>query len=326
MNDYTQIIYEEKNFINKMKEIIVPFLDQKRNSAFFKLKNNKMLHYEEYMHPEERAAILISHGFCEFTRKHDELIYTLYQEGYSVYIVDHLGHGYSSRDVDDYAKVHISSYDEYTDSLHHFITEIIAYKNPNRKLALFGHSMGGAISTLYLEEHPSVFSCAILSSPMLEINYGKNPKFIVMIIMHFLHLFNKSKEYAPGGDHGFNPTPVFETSSCLSKNRYDYIFNHRLSDKHFQTYNSTNGWIRASMKAVKKIRRNAHKVNLPILLFQAELDTLVNPKGQISFANHSKNTKLIFMPGSKHEIFNALTSTRIDYYTQLFLFLDEQFS
>jgi lysophospholipase len=323
MSTHTQVIFEEENFIDKMHEVVVPFLDKTRNSAFFELKNRKQLHYEEFIHPNEKAIIVISHGFCEFTRKYDEVIYTFYQEGYSVYVVDHLGHGYSSRDVDDLAEVHISSYDEYVASLHTFISEIVIPNNPNSKLVLFGHSMGGAISTLYLEEHPGIFSCAVLSSPMLEIAYGKNPKFIVWLLMRFMNLLNRQKEYSPGSK-GFDPRPVFETSSCLSKARYDYIFNHRLSDKHFQTYSSSNGWIDASMKATKKIHKNASKVNIPILLFQAELDTMVAPKGQDRFAATSENTNLKIISDSKHEIFNALVPARINFYNELFHFLDTQ--
>ena len=64
----------------------------------------KELHYESYVNKDAKGVIVISHGFCEFTLKFEEVIFRFYEKGYSVYIIDHRGHGYSHRSVKDPGK------------------------------------------------------------------------------------------------------------------------------------------------------------------------------------------------------------------------------
>jgi alpha-beta hydrolase superfamily lysophospholipase len=52
----------------------------------------------------------------------------------------------------------------------------------------------------------------------------------------------------------------------------------------------------------------------------------VKPGGQKRFAKKSKNTRLVVMPDSKHEIYNGDTEIREEYYHKVFVFLDEQLS
>ena len=54
---------------------------------------------------------------CEFAEKYNEVAYRFLQEGYSVYVPEHRGHGYSGREVDDPELVHVQSYDRYVTDL-----------------------------------------------------------------------------------------------------------------------------------------------------------------------------------------------------------------
>jgi len=49
----------------------------------------------------------------------------------------------------------------------------------------------------------------------------------------------------------------------------------------------------------------------------------VKPGGQKKFSIKSKNTKLVAIPKSKHEIFNATTEIRREYYHKIFDFIEE---
>lgn len=316
-------IMDEEHYVETMEKAVLPFLKKIVNIGSFKIADGREIHYEEYIHSNEKAAIVISHGFCEFTKKYEEVIYYFYQAGYSVYIMDHLGHGYSSRVVRDKSKVHITSYNEYVSSFHTFIQKVVLKEDIDRKLVLFAHSMGGAISALYLEEHPTVFNCSILSSPMLELNYGKNPAILVWLLMTYKKIRHAEEEYAPGST-AFDGIPIFKQSSCLSESRYQFQFNYRLHDKYYQTYSASCSWVSASIKAIKTLQKNANNITSPILLFQAGKDTTVKPDGQYKFAKKSKNTELVIMQNSKHEIYNALLDTRVKYYERIFVFLDTQ--
>lgn len=320
--DNDKIFLGEEDYMDKMERIVRPLLKMNCKTGYFTSFDGTRIFYECYEHPREKAAIVMSHGFCEFTKKFEEVIFYFFQAGYSVYIPDHRGHGYSQRSVRDGGKVHVRSYEEYVQDLHGFITDIVLQGAVHRKLVLYAHSMGGAIAALYLEQYPEVFSRAILSSPMLEIDFGIAPAWIVWLVMLFKKLTHSEEDYVWG--HGaFDGIPQFETSSCLSEARYKDIFTKRLQDTNYQTYGASCAWTLASLRAVRELNRNARLVKTPTLLIQAGKDTTVRPGGQKKFARHSQNTRLVAIPASKHEIYNAGTAIREEYYHKIFSFLEE---
>ena len=78
------------------------------------------------------------------------------------------------------------------------------------------------------------------------------------------------------------------------------------------------------MNAVKKLQKNAHKVDIPVLLMQADNDMVVDNKGQDKFAKANKNVILIKIPNSKHEIYGSDYNTIKWYYDIIWKFLDKQ--
>ncbi|MDF2942250.1 MAG: Lysophospholipase [Herbinix sp.] len=322
MTGYEKMFLGEEDYMNKMVHIVRPLLENNRKTGYFTSFDGTRIFYEYYDHPQEKAAIVMSHGFCEFTKKFEEVIYYFFQAGYSVYICDHRGHGYSQRSVQDRSKVYLHSYNEYVLDFHDLIINIILKDAVHRKLVLYAHSMGGAIAALYLEQYPEVFLCAILSSPMLEIDFGKNPESMVRLVMLYKKLTHSDEDYVSG--HGaFDGIAQFESSSCLSEARYQDIFTKRLQDKNYQTYGASCAWTLASIRAVRKLNRDAKLVKTPVLLFQAGSDTTVKPCGQKRFAKKSKNTRMVVIPASKHEIYNGDSEIRKEYYHKIFAFLDE---
>lgn len=315
-----KIFIGEEDYKEQMLLKVRPLLAEYRKSGYFDSFDGTKIYYEAYEHPQEKAAIVMSHGFCEFTKKFEEVIFYFLQEGYSVYIHDHRGHGYSQRNTIDRCKVHQQSYDEYVQDLHILITKIVRKEKKDRRLVLYGHSMGGAIAALYLEEHPEIFNCAILSSPMLEIDFGKTPPTIAWWVMLFKKFTHTEEEYVSG--HGpFDGIPQFESSSCLSKARYEDIFSKRVQDEKYQTYGASHAWTLASIRAVRKLLKHAKNVKVPVLLFQAGKDTTVKAGGQLVFAKRSGNTRLVVITESKHEIYNADSKIREEYYAEIFAFL-----
>lgn len=317
-----QVFLGEEDYRGKMVQIVRPLLDKARKTGYYKSFYGARIYYEAYIHPQERAAIVISHGFCEFAKKFEEVIFYFYQAGYTVYIPEHRGHGYSKRSVKDHGKVHICSYQDYVLDLHGFITEVVSKDRIHGKLVLYAHSMGGAVAALYLEQYTEVFSGAVLSSPMLEIDFGKTPVFLIWLMLLFKKLIGLEEDYV-AGHHAFDGIPHFETSSCLSEARYQEIFEKRLQDTNYQTYGASCAWTLASLRAVRKLQRHARQVKTPVLLLQAGKDTTVKSGGQKRFAEKSQNTRIVLIPDSKHEIYNAHTAVRKDYYDLIFGFLKE---
>ena len=323
--DKERMLLGEEDYNDKMTYMVRPFLADNRQEGYCPGFDGIRLHYEYYENRDEKAAIIISHGFCEFAKKFEEVAYYFFLAGYSVYILEHRGHGYSQRQILDEGKVYVRSYEEYVRDLHAFITGVVLEGRSDRTLVLYGHSMGGAIAALYLEQYPETFSCAVLSSPMLEIDLGRRPAPLVWTLMLLKKLLRSGEDYAPGNT-AFTGIPDFEGSCCLSRARYEDIFHKRMQDRNYQTNGASCAWIWASLLAVRRAVKKAGLVKNSVLLFIAERDLLVRQRGQRKFADKSPGTQLSVIAGAKHEIYNACGEERKEYYQKLFAFLDGNLS
>ena len=139
--------------------------------------------------------------------------YRFFQAGFNVFYIDLRGHGKSQHtDIYNDSRVHVNDFEEYVMDVHALVEQVVKKKSQGKKLFLFAHSMGGAVSTLYLEEYPDDFTCAVLSSPMLMMNYGKVPDLAVDVLSAYSKVVDVSQEFGPS-QKPFNAIPDFEHSS-----------------------------------------------------------------------------------------------------------------
>jgi lysophospholipase len=303
-----------------MEGLVLPWAESTLQEGYFTGSDGMKIHYHYAVHPQEQAAIVISHGFCEFVCKYYEIMYYFYQMGYSVFFLEYRGHGFSQRYVEELDKVHVRDYQEYVEDLHDFMECVVVEKSLTKTYVLFAHSMGGCVATLFLEQYPHYFKKAVLSAPLLQMNFRKVPDWQVSLLMVWCKIAHWDLRYAPG-QKGFDNVYVFDTSSCTSEARYAYIFSQRQQEPHYTSYGGTYGWVRASVKAIRRAHKEEAKIRIPILLFQAGLDGMVKPEGQEAFVRETGQTELVRYENSKHEIFNATADVRQDYYKRIFEFL-----
>ncbi|MGK0326511.1 MAG: alpha-beta hydrolase superfamily lysophospholipase [Polaribacter sp.] len=110
-----------------------------------------------------KGVIQISHGVGEHAGRYQPIAKILQREGYEVYANDHRIHGKSAKndaflgfyDGDDYFS------DALNDMRH--LTDIIKKEHPNKKIILFGHSMGSLLSREYATKYGSDLEALILS-------------------------------------------------------------------------------------------------------------------------------------------------------------------
>lgn len=313
--------FGEETFIEEMNSVGAKFRDEHYEEGEFLGCDFSKLHYVMVKHKNERAAVVISHGFCEFARKFDELIYYFYELGFSVYFVEHRGHGFSQRFVEDEGMVHATRFYDYIDDMKCFMDMVVKKNSPSVPCFMYAHSMGGAIAAGFLEEYPGYVDAAVLSSPMMEMSLGKVPRFVVMAIADVKRFFKKGKKYAPG-NHGFDDCYVFKTSGALSESRYRYCFELREQVPEYRTYGGSYDWLATALRAQSKIVRRANRIKIPVRLYQAGLDTKVNSGGQDRFVKNAGIEKVLY-PDSKHEIFNASTEMREAYFQSVFDFFED---
>ena len=111
---------------------------------------------------EPRAVLVVVHGLKDHSSRYGELAVRLVGEGFAVHAFDLRGHAHSEG-----VRVHIDSFEEYLTDLGLFLERVRA-REPGKPVFLFGHSMGGAIVTLFtLEKKPDIQGL-VLSAPALK--------------------------------------------------------------------------------------------------------------------------------------------------------------
>lgn len=313
-------LFDEEDFLQATEGEIKNWLFDRLDSGRFTSFDGTQLQYYYVTPPEARATIVIFHGFCEFIDKYHEMMYYMYREGYSVYLLEQRGHGHSDHLLKELDIVHIGHFDDYIKDQHLFIEKIVMpyYRAP---LFAFAHSMGGNVLAQYLETYPDTFQAAILSSPMLGFMFEDVPSWQIKLLVALSHIPAVAKKLGPG-QRRFTPVPDFENSSTSSRARYDYVLNARIKDPMKQTAGGTVNWGVQSLHACEKAIANASKIKVPVLLFQAIHDGLVNPSAQTRFAALNPLIEMVSYDNTKHEIFNGPYEVRQDYYEKIFEFYE----
>ena len=141
MKTIEDLFIREQDFADAMHSKVLPFLKENSKDGYFRNKDGLNLHYQMMINKEEKAAIVISHGYCEFTTKYAETMYYFYQMGYSVFVIDHRGHGLSDRQVAGYSKVHINHFEDYVSDFNEFMEKVVVPESITERFILFAHSM-----------------------------------------------------------------------------------------------------------------------------------------------------------------------------------------
>ncbi|MCF1426472.1 MAG: alpha/beta fold hydrolase [Shewanella sp.] len=250
-------------------------------------------------HPHSNKAIVISNGRVESFLKYQELIFDLYQQGYSVYALDHRGQGLSGRMTVNPCKGHVGQFDDYVDDLHSLIQEIV-FPARHKQLFLLGHSMGGCIGTLYLQKHPDTFKAAAFSAPMYGIRLPA-PKAIIRILAKLLDKLSANEPWYVLGGTDYKCQPFADNDLTHSQARYGVYRALYQSKPQIQLGSPTNHWLVQALDACERAIEAARSTRVPLLILQAENDTIVDNSGQ-NDALGGLCQKLV-IPGARHEIF-----------------------
>ncbi|MBL8911207.1 MAG: lysophospholipase, partial [Archangium sp.] len=113
---------------------------------------------------ESKGVLIVVHGLKDYGDRYADFAADAARQGYEVHALDLRGHGDSEGD-----RVFINRFDEYLGDLDLFVKQVQSTTN-GKPLFLMGHSMGGAIVTLYtLKEKPRLAGL-ITSAGALEVN------------------------------------------------------------------------------------------------------------------------------------------------------------
>ena len=249
-----------------------------------------------------RGTVLIAGGRAETSEKYFETIRELLSRHLHVVVFDWRGQGASARELPDRDKGHISDFADYQRDLDAVIEQVLAPHCPKPWFAL-GHSMGGAIFLAHAHQGTSPFERMVLCAPMID------------LVLRFpnlarwaAYLFNgmgMGEAYVPTGGRlhvaakGFDNNPL-----TTDRVRFERMAAILARNPQLSIGDPTIGWVRAAFQLMTQFAQPAYAraIEMPVLIFAPQDDWVTDSFAAERFCARLKAGKLVWMPGSRHEI------------------------
>jgi acylglycerol lipase len=253
------------------------------SESVFKAKDGTSL-YEQSWRPEGaatggRTAFVIVHGLKDHGGRYAELAARLTAKGLTVHAADLRGHGRSEGE-----RVWVEKFDDYVDDLAAYVA-LVQKREAPRTMIVFGHSMGGAIVSLYyLRDKPPVAGL-VLSGAALKAAVSGFKIFGTNIIAGLapragvfqLDLKDFSRDPKVVEDCAHDPL-VFQPAASA----------HTAQEL---------------LGAMKPIEKNLDAFRVPMLLMHGGADVVTDPDGTRALHEHAKaSSTLRIYDGLYHDI------------------------
>ncbi len=256
-----------------------------RQEGFFQgVRGTRICHQCWLPDGEPKAVVLVVHGLGEHCGRYTNVVNHLVPLGYAVYGVDHVGHGKSEG-----ARECVERFEDYTETLDMY-RGMVAQAQPGKPVFLYGHSMGGLISTFYLLDRQAGLAGAILSAPLTRVPENISAATIAMGRV-------LSRLAPKAGVIALDATGVSRDPAVVQAYVSDPLVFH----------GKTPARLSAEMlRAMQRVTAEAGKITLPVMLLQGSADRMVNP-GDARFlydAIGSADKTLKVYEGLYHEAHN----------------------
>lgn len=295
---------EEGRLADLFPREVIPFYRQEVVVDSFLGRDGVAIAYGKYEVAAEKGALVIVNGRTEFLTKYAELLYDLRQSGFSLYLMDHRGQGFSGRMLANGEKGHVRDYGDYVADLHTFV-ETVVNATPHRRRFLLAHSMGGTIGALYALQYPQTFAAMVLCAPMFGIETGLLPAWLAGPLLKTLNLVPGPEAFFLGGK-GYDPLKSFAGNDLTgSEPRFQLQKSLVAAEPKVALGAPTNGWLRESYRAMAALADQARQVETPILLLQAGNDKVVAAAAQDRFCRQAARCAQVTIPGARHELLMA---------------------
>jgi lysophospholipase len=302
---------DEHHIYDRQKNFVEPFWRDKVSQGVFGGLGSIDIAYAYAVHPNPIGSIALSSGRIETLLKYKELVFNLYNAGYSVFIHDHRGQGLSGRMTDDAHQGYVEKFDDYVQDFKIFYDKVISPKSVHTPMLLC-HSMGGAIGALYVLAHPTDFSKVVFSAPMFGIRPAL-PNWFAATLLKIHHCINaifSDKPWYFFGQNDYSDEPFENNRLTRSHARYSIFREAYRNQSEVQLGGVTGVWLKAASHAMNRIESEATAFSIPSLLLQAGNDTVVDNVRQNNVAEKLPDCQKILLLGAKHELLFELDNER----------------
>jgi lysophospholipase len=254
------------------------------------------LRYMGIESPTENAALVFVCGYHENFLKYGELFYDMKADGLSIYACDMRGQGFSDHLLPDPQVAYVERWERYIEDLAAFMDTVVLAR-PHRRLFILAHSMGGAITTLYLARHQTPVTGAILCSPLMR---NLIPP-VARLTVQTLDLLGKGRDRIPGGKP-YASTAFEENKETHSQARH--LIKMRMNEAYPQVClgDPSNHFVVQMMKLAAAARASASSLALPVLVFKAGEDAYVDTRAVDELCAVAPKARKVTFEGARHEI------------------------
>jgi lysophospholipase len=262
-----------------------------------------------------RGTVVILGGRADFMERYFETARELMSRGFSVASVDFRGQGGSQRMTSNALRGYVASFADYDEDLRSLMTEVVLPDCPP-PYVLLAHSTGGNVA-LRAALKQSWFRKCILTSPLVNVNYGAWPVSLVRLLTTGASLTRVGWAYLPGirrqpfarADYDGNPL----THDLKRWNRDIGVME---ASPQLSVGGATYGWLSAAMRsfrALKRIREGT-ALRCPTLAVLAGLDVVVDNQATRDLAQRLSNFSAVTIPEAKHEILHESDHIRAQFF------------
>ncbi len=319
-----EYLVQGSGYRDVMNKTVLPWLTGKEHASVIPGFENRPLYCVSYEAENPVATVLIVHGFTENAYKYAELIWSLLHLGFSVIAYDQRGHGRSWRaeKIPSPSVTHVDHFSEYVSDMK-IICDTCA-PGSSKPFFVFAHSMGGAVTALFLEQYRNIFSAAVLSSPMIAPYIGGLPVPIASAVGNVAELLGQRKNN-PFFMKRYSGPEDFATSCASDPERFSWYDEIKAARTEFQNSVPSWQWTTEALHVTKKILApgEPEKISCPVLLFSAETDFSVLPEPQERFIQRVSDGKRIMVKGARHEIFRSPDSVLVPWWHSVISFYRE---
>lgn len=302
------VLCSEDNLASKYSSTIQPFWQNSVQHGVFEGVEKVEIAYAYVLHPQALGVVVISSGRIESLIKYKELVYDLFQNGYSVFIHDHRGQGLSGRMLDNSQIGYVGSFSDYVVDFKQFVDEVVV-KKAHHKPKLLCHSMGGAIGALMVLRFPELFEKVAFSAPMFGIR-PPMPNWFAKLLLTLHFTFNKKTAYF-FGQKSYENLPFVANELTHSEIRYQIFRQEYQEVPQVQLGGVSGHWLHVAAQGMDEIEQNAYRFPIPALVIQAGADQIVDNKRQSRVVAKMTHSKLMVVEGSKHELLEEQDKFRI---------------
>ena len=259
--------------------------------SFIQAADGPRLFVRQWDAPQPKATCLVIHGLGEHGGRYEALARDLNQRGFSVWAMDHRGHGRSEGRRGD-----CQSIGEFTADMNLWV-EKVRQAAPTQPRIMIGHSLGGLLALRYAVEYPENMKAVVVSSPALKLAL-KLPPIKVAIIEGLARV-------APATPvpNGVNPRLLSHDPDVVNRYRSDPLV-HRVITARCAIL------LREAMRESPSL---AAQLKIPCLILQADSDAICDPAAAGEFAQAAPSRLVEFhrYAGLYHEIFNEPERDRV---------------